>query len=129
MLCRLTRAGLAAAQTLSYYGNDVKQLAGCEGPSCSYKGVLGHPHIEALSDGEFWPIIDQAATVANVRGEDLYSSIAVSRGAPPATPHLPLRKAAAEPVDDEDDERRRVLEHVFGTPGSATNSSHRVASR
>ena len=64
MLCRLTRAGLAAAQTLSYYGNDVKQLAGCEGPSCSYKGVLGHPHNEALSDGEFWPIIDQPATVA-----------------------------------------------------------------
>ena len=80
MLCRLTRAGLAAAQTLSYYGNDVKQLAGCEGPSCSYKGVLGHPHNEALSDGEFWPILDQAATVANVRGEDLYSTIAVSRG-------------------------------------------------
>ena len=50
-------------------------------------------------------------------------------GTAPATPHLPLRKAAAEPVDDEDDERRRVLEHVFGTPGSATNSSHRVASR
>ena len=50
-------------------------------------------------------------------------------GTAPATPHLPLRKAAAEPVDDEDDERRRVLEHVFGNPGSATNSSHRVASR
>ena len=67
-------------RTLSYYGNAVKQTSGCVGSSCSYRGVLGHPHTECLDDGEFWPIVNQRNTAANVRGEDLFSTIEVERG-------------------------------------------------
>jgi hypothetical protein len=67
-------------RTLSYYGNDVKQLSGCTDASCSYKGVNGHPHKECLSDGEYWPLVNQRHTSANVRAEDLYSTVAVAQG-------------------------------------------------
>ena len=67
-------------RTISYYGNNVKQTSGCQGASCSYKGIMGHPHAETLADGEYWPIVNQAQTAANVKGDDLYSTIAVARG-------------------------------------------------
>ena len=67
-------------RTISYYGNEVKQMSGCTGSSCSYKGVVGHPHAECLADGEYWPIVNTQNTAANVKNEDLYSTIEVDRG-------------------------------------------------
>ena len=74
------------------YGNDVKQTSGCTGPSCSYHGVIGHPHAECLTDGEFWPIVNQQNTVALTRPHALPCTLpnlhlgCLSR--PPCPPHF-----------------------------------------
>ena len=69
-------------RTLSYYGNDVKQLGGCSGSAdaCFYEGHPTHPHREIVGGGEFWPIVSQEATAANHKGKDLFALIEVERG-------------------------------------------------
>jgi hypothetical protein len=72
-------------KTLTYFGNEVKQLRGMEGqvPAIQCKVPTW---AEDIGEGEFWPIVDVGDTVAELGdGEsaalgDMYSRVKVSRG-------------------------------------------------